>query len=474
MTQNADVVVVGGGLAGLSAAAHLVPAQRVTVVEAAAELGGQCAGGWNGDRAVDLGVHGIYPRYTELEKLLTRCSAPLSTLISAAGQYVLTPDGVVSPVRMPRLPAPFNGLLHSCLLTGVDARERVELLLSATHLLGAEPESPHLEKLSMQEFATRAGVPKRAFRMVFEPLSWIGFFLSPDEVSASAYLSALRFLILGRSDSWQARWIPTPNGETLVRPIASFIERHGGRLLVKSRATALVSDGKRIAAVRVTGAGGESHEIPCRAAICALPPPAAAELVATIPGPASADQTNALRALGTTSVQTLRLHYTDGPAPDIKHGVALTERAGFVFLALDQIMPAFRGRRVIEIQCGPEVMAEGEGELLSRVRKLLKDGDRAQLRSMEDTGKIPYSRYAVGSAALRPGIFSPWLNLFFAGDWVHEPGGAWFMERAVRTGRSAAHAVQGKHIYLQHPEPLEGMGIRISRSLIRNVLRIRP
>src|SRR2546426_8644448 len=40
----------------------------------------------------------------------------------------------------------------------------------------------------------RAQVPRGAFRILFEPLAWIGFFVHPASLSAQAYLSALRFI----------------------------------------------------------------------------------------------------------------------------------------------------------------------------------------------------------------------------------------------------------------------------------------
>ena len=57
----------------------------------------------------------------------------------------------------------------------------------------------------MRRLGCELGLGELALRLVFEPLTWIGFFLAPDELSAAAYVGALRFLIAGRSDSWRAR-----------------------------------------------------------------------------------------------------------------------------------------------------------------------------------------------------------------------------------------------------------------------------
>jgi isorenieratene synthase len=52
-----------------------------------------------------------------------------------------------------------------------------------------------------------------------------------------------------------------------------------------------------------------------------------------------------------------------------------------------------------------------------------------------------YSGYDVESDRVRPGTESKVPGLYFAGDWVQPDEGAWYMERAVRTGRLAARAI---------------------------------
>lgn len=52
-----------------------------------------------------------------------------------------------------------------------------------------------------------------------------------------------------------------------------------------------------------------------------------------------------------------------------------------------------------------------------------------------------YSGFDCESEAVRPGTRSALPGLVFAGDWVQSDEGAWYMERAVRTGRLAARAI---------------------------------
>lgn len=443
MSDDADVVIVGAGLAGLAAGAYLAPRLRVVLVEAAAETGGQCAGGRRGNHTWDYGVHGVYPRYAELASLLDFAGRPLAGLQHADEQHVIAPDGTPIRVRIPRLPAPLHCVAHAARLPTLSSTERLRLLAGAARLLSACP-SAALDEMSIERLSCLADVPRTAFRLVYEPLAWVGFFLPPAELSAAAYLSALCFLVTGKSDSWRARWVAAPNNETLVDPLVGFIERHGGVLLLATRATGIqVMDG-RVRGVEVTSRDNSIRLIRTRAAICAAQPGATAELMATALGGGQAAA--ALRRLGSTAVHTLRLTFEPGPRPPLAHGVALTERHGFVFFHLGHLAGGRRAdqRRVVEIQCGPDVMAEGQRFLQARARSLLPDRAASpRLVDIEPAGGLPYAAYRIGSSSSRPGIAGPWPNLFFAGDWVSDPHERWFMERAAATGRAAAHAVLG-------------------------------
>ncbi len=61
MAQATDVVVVGGGLAGLTAAVYLGRAgHRVTVIEKATALGGRAVTQEKGGFSMNLGAHALY------------------------------------------------------------------------------------------------------------------------------------------------------------------------------------------------------------------------------------------------------------------------------------------------------------------------------------------------------------------------------------------------------------------------------
>jgi carotenoid phi-ring synthase / carotenoid chi-ring synthase len=461
--DRAPVVVVGGGLAGLCAAAHLARRVPTTILEAEPDLGGQCATMPSGGERFDRGVHGIYPRYVELRRLLALTGVAERSLPAADGQVVITPDGRVSPVRMPPLPAPAHCAAHVVRLGAVGVADRARLAVGSARLIGVSPDRDGLDDITLVELASRARIPGAAFRIVYEPLAWIGFFLSPHELSAAAYLSALRFLIVGRSDSWRARWVPPPNRRTLVAPLLAELEAHGAAVHTSMRVRRLRFDGGSAVGVEATDRRGGSRSFDASAVVCAVPPLAAA---AVLDGaPAASGLPDRLRRLGTTAVTTHHFTYSAGAPLRAKNGVVLTHDSGFVFFSLGEVFdpPRWPAVRRIEVQCGPDIADAGATVLERWVRTLLPDPGTADLLRVDRVATVPYARFGVGSGRDRPPVTTPWRNVFLAGDWVAEPGGSWFMERATRTGTMAAESVLGGRT--STPGRVDGPGFRLARLL---------
>jgi monoamine oxidase len=77
---NADVVVVGGGLSGLTAAYRLAnQGVDVAILEARERAGGRMASGTFNGEAYDLGAHWVAPNAVQLRKIIHDLGLPLTT-----------------------------------------------------------------------------------------------------------------------------------------------------------------------------------------------------------------------------------------------------------------------------------------------------------------------------------------------------------------------------------------------------------
>src|SRR6478672_9243703 len=108
-----DVLIVGGGLAGLAAAVELVDAgRRVTVLEKRAVLGGKVSSWRDGDGdAVESGLHVFFGSYTHLLALMRRVGAYPHIGWKAHTIQVAQPGGRTATFRFPDLPAPLGGIV---------------------------------------------------------------------------------------------------------------------------------------------------------------------------------------------------------------------------------------------------------------------------------------------------------------------------------------------------------------------------
>src|SRR5262249_18822481 len=106
------VAVVGGGIAGMSAAIELAErGLRVTLLEAANMLGGKVRGWRDADGdSVEHGLHGWWLEYANFRDLLARAGLT-ANLTELVGPFtILHRDGIVDRLTFSDLPSPFHVL----------------------------------------------------------------------------------------------------------------------------------------------------------------------------------------------------------------------------------------------------------------------------------------------------------------------------------------------------------------------------
>lgn len=243
----ADVLIVGAGLAGLTAARTLIKAgQRVRVLEAGPQVGGRVRTHYLDGFVLDAGYQVLFPAYPAVRRNLNLPNLDLVPLSSAAavrrggrvevlGDPIRDPGGLLSTVR--------TGLLT----TG----DKLRLAKLALELRASEPwQLLRGPDESTQHYLERQGFSDAALNHFFRPF-FGGIFLNRD-LSTSARLFRYYFRML--MDGGAA--LPRRGMGALTRQLAAGLEVETG-----VRVTKLLPHGSHVTVVTTAGELDADHVI---------------------------------------------------------------------------------------------------------------------------------------------------------------------------------------------------------------------
>lgn len=260
--SSADVVVVGAGVAGLSAAHHLAEAGvDVIVVEASDRVGGRMQTDEVDGFLLDRGFQLYNPAYPEGARLLDHASLDLKSFFPGA---VLSTDSgprwLVDPRRAPR-----SGLRNAKLPLGALGTAQTLRYLTACAVVDAREVENRPDMTTSAAFAA-AHIGGRPSDLLLRP--FLSGVLADSELQTSRRFTDLVLRSLARGTpavpATGMRAIP----EQLARPLRSRIFRSTRALQVSP--TSVVTDAGRIE---------------CDAVIVAADPSTAATLVPGLPVP---------------------------------------------------------------------------------------------------------------------------------------------------------------------------------------------
>ena len=315
--MTADVVVIGAGFAGLSAATKLAAAGRtVIVVEQAPRLGGRATAFTDretGER-VDNGQHVLFGCYRHTYEFLRRIGAesraPLADTLQLSFAAL---DGRQFDLICPRLPPPWHlvaGLLRWKALATRDrlAALRLGRLLTAAARDGAEAVAALVPpELTVSQWLTAQRQTQTLNEWLWHPLSFAALNQSPDVAAAQPFVRVLGELF-GPSPEASAVGLPNvPLDEMYATPAVAFIEQRHGRVICKAAGRIAVDSNGRI--TRVDAA---AETIETRAVISSVPWYSFASLwAAEVPGPLTAVAAAAER-MASSPIVTVNL-WLDAP-----------------------------------------------------------------------------------------------------------------------------------------------------------------
>lgn len=506
-----SICIIGGGVAGLTAAALLAErGLRPTLLEAdPAWIGGRLRGApaaelEDGGRLWrfpgEHGVHGIWSPYRNLTALLARQGIMPELLPSREETWIFGNERRVraapigSAIRGSLVPAPFHYLamfVRPRFLRMLSARDVASLLLISGSLLSAmaiDPlaEGKALEGMSLADF-TRGWSP--TLRSLFAGLARNALSAHPEAAPAAGFIAFLRFYTLLRRDAWEFGYLPG-TGALVVEPLAERARIHGCDIRLGCRATRLERAG---AGWRVVYAGarvGAEHSVEADRLVLALDAPGAARLLRA--SPPTAGEAAALRFPPGVATAIIRMWFRAAPRPVAESGICTGDFLIDNFFWLHRLQPAYRewhaatGGSAVEMHIYDPLAPEQQPDaaLLARVRldiyRAFPELRDTLLHTELIRNDATHTLFTPGDPARTLAVQTPWPGVVACGDWVAHANPAMYLERAATTGMVAANlllAEQGREPWplLEHPapEPLAGALARGMTSFRHAALRRR-
>lgn len=299
MTQN--VVILGAGIAGLSAAWKLLkiaPDCKVTVIEKEPLPGGLAQSiQWHGN-VLDLGPHRFHTEIAEIKEFVQSFCGPSLTSVKRFSRMYL--NGQYIPYPVSPLPT-FKAL---------GLRSALSLTVSALEVLFQRHAN---EAASYQEYVKRY-YGKGLYERIFKPLTEKVWGLPPSEITAETARIRLRGEniwhalmdgLFSSGETYVAEFLYPAGGiGEIAQRFAQQIVLAGGDLALNHAVAAVRHDGRRVLGVEAEGPKAMRY-FPCDRLINTIPLPTFVEKILPGADEAVRDAAGALEFRGLTLLYLL-------------------------------------------------------------------------------------------------------------------------------------------------------------------------
>ena len=427
--------MVGGGLAGLSAAVALAgDGAAVTLIDRRPSIGG---------RAYSY-EHPALEETVDSQHVVLGCCTNLLGLVAQAGAahtvrwydelVFLEPGGRRSWMRPGTLPAPMHQAMSFLRAPMLDWKDKLAIASGLMHFLRGYPSS---DVESFASWLARTGQTPRAIRHFWEPVV-IGALNDGFDRCSVKYAGKIFHETFLRSAEGGRLGIPAAPLTEFLAPVVELAQRLGVRVKLRTGVEGIVRDGNRWAIRTAEGT------LTADTVILATDFTQAGKLMADLGG-AKLHASEFVSA----PITTVHLWY-DRDVTDLDHAILLDTRIQWMF-SKSRIRgwEAGRGSYLeLVISASWEEIGMGREQILaSALREVELFFPKVREARLVKSGVLKEAR-ATFSVVPRLDQFRPpqtteLPGLYLAGDWTATEWPS-TMEGAVRSGRLAAGAIVGE------------------------------
>lgn len=432
------VVVIGGGLAGITAALRLADAGRdVTLLEAKPRLGGLTQSFRRGNLTVDNGQHVFMRCCTSYRALLDRLGVTHLTALQPRLDVpvVRARDGRTRRLRRDPLPAPLHLSRSLAAFSVLSPADRARAIRGALALRAVDRDDLRVDDRAFGDWLDAHGQNARTRAALWDLVGVATMNSYADDASLAVAATVFQIGLLTDSGAADLGWSLVPlqqlHGDAATRALTAA----GATVRLRARAEAVVQ-GSTGWTVRVDGGAIEADSV-----VVATDPVRMEQLV---PADALALPSGWAELLGAAPIVNVHLVF-DREVMTEPFVAAVGSPVQWVFDRTVQAGLTDGQCLAISLSAADEFIDHPVARLqeifVPEVHRLLPASRHAELREFFVTRERAATfRPAPGTARLRPSAVTAYDGLFLAGAHC-ATGWPATMESAVRSGDAAAAAL---------------------------------
>jgi squalene-associated FAD-dependent desaturase len=437
--SSGSVIVIGGGLAGITAALDCARAGAdVTLLEARGRLGGAAYSFQRDGLSIDNGQHVFLRCCTEYQQLLAEIGASeLVNMQTRLDVAVLSPDGRSGRLRRSGLPAPLHLAASLLRYPFLRTRECLSLAWAMQRLRAVDVDDPRNDARSFGDWLAEHRQGRNAQDAIWDLITRPTVNLTAADSSLAQAAQVFQLGLLDAADAGDIGWA--------LAPLSDLHDRAAGRALERAGVQVRVRSGVRLLQCSTNSQGfdveaSDGYSAHADAVVLAVQPGRAAKL---LPEQAGVEPDFAQR-LGRSAIVNLHIIY-DRRVLDEPFVAGVGTPVQWVFDRTDSSGLEEGQYLAMSLSAADAELDDTAEQLRDRylpaLAELLPGAREAKITRFFVTREHSATfRAAPGARAARPGARTQLAGLALAGAYT-DTGWPATMESAVRSGHAAANVV---------------------------------